>query len=230
MTPVPPGGPSSSRSSFPSIAAEPSRRRLGVGGRTSGGDRPIRAQIVVALVVALTLAAVPVYLMNKPRSEPRVKTAVTPLASLSARPVEPPAPEPPERVKLGAPQRVRCGATPRGGQDGELCDQLSFFEDALAKAIRESESCAPRPPKPSTLNYVLTVDFDKKKLHVFPGASGDLRGSTARRATECVKRVLASSSFDGVRHQYRHYSIAILATYEPEPSAVPGLSSRPRFD
>lgn len=240
MTPIPPDGTSPSRSSIPSLSGavprssqpgEPSRRRLGIGARNNVSERPIRAQIVIAVVVGLTLLAVPLYLMKKPKSEPSAKMAALPSASFSARPLPPPPEKLPERVKLGAPQRVRCGATARGGQEGGFCDQLSTFEHALAKAIRESDSCAPRVPKPSSLNFVLTVDFEKKKLHVYPGASGDLRGSSARRVTECVKRALAGTSFDGIRHLYRHYAIAILATYEPEPVVgAQGPPSRPRFD
>ena len=77
--------------------------------------------------------------------------------------------KPPERLKLGPPQRVRCG-NGRGNQlEGNACDQLAGIEEALAKAIRESESCAPRVKQHGSINYVLTVDFVDKKLHVFPG-------------------------------------------------------------
>src|SRR5262245_8869391 len=51
---------------FPSAPSEQSLRRLGVGGGGSGGDRPLRAQIVVALVIGLMLIAVPLYLWRRP--------------------------------------------------------------------------------------------------------------------------------------------------------------------
>lgn len=194
----------------------------------------MRAQIVVALVVALTLVAVPLYLMRKPSVREPVKPDAGAEASanpaLSSKPVDTAdAGKPPERVKLGPPQRVRCGASPKARQEGSLCDQLPVFEEALAKAIRESESCAPRVKQPGTINYVLTIDFDQRKLHVFPGASGDLRGPQARRATACVKRALPRPDWDGIRHQYRHYGIAILATYLPE-SALSVSGAPPKFD
>lgn len=226
-------GPPPSRSSIPSLSGEPSLRRLGVGSG-GGGDRPVRAQIVVALVVALTLVAVPLYLTRRPAAQPAAaadagtESSARPL--VSSRPVEvPDAGAPPERIKLGSPQRVRCGATPRGRQEGSLCDQLVVFEEMLAKAIRETENCAPRTRQVGSINYVMTIDFDQRKLHVYPGASGDFRGPQARRAAACVKRALPRPDWDAIRHQYRHYAIAIMATYLPEDAlARPG--DPPKFD
>ena len=225
-------GPPSSRSPFPSSSGEPSRRRLGVGGG-AGNDRPLRAQIVVALVAALALVAVPMYLMRGPSAH---KTAPVPSASGSAAPAPSAAPlpsaepkKPPERLKLGAPQRVRCGNA-RGNQlEGSACDQLAVFEEALAKTIRENENCGPRVKDQGSINYVLTIDFVERKLHVFPGASGDFRGPQARRATECVKRALPKPDWTSIQHQFRRYTIAILATYLPE-SALRNPNAPPSFE
>lgn len=226
-------GPPSQRPSLHSASGEPSLRRLGVG--SGSGDRPVRAQIVVALVVALALVAVPLYMVRRPSSHKKADAdAAAPSASaslaLSARPLEPvDAGKPPERLRLGSPQRVRCGATPRGGQEGNFCDQLTSLEEALAKTIRENESCAPKMKEAGSINYVLTVDFTKKNLHVFPGASGDFRGPQARRATTCVRKALPKPDWDAIRHQFRHYSIAILATYLPE-GAAQTPTGAPKFD
>lgn len=226
-------GPPSSRPSFHSASGEPALRRLGVG--SGGADRPVRAQIVVALVVALALVAVPLYMMRRP-SPTKKAEAEAAAASASAAPPSAARPsavvdagKPPERLRLGPPQRVRCGAGPKGGQDGSFCDQLAPLEEALAKAIRENEGCAPRMKAAGTINYVLTVDFAKRALHVFPGASGDFRGPQARRATTCVKRALAKPDWDSIRHQFRHYSIAILATYVPE-GASTSPTAPPKFE
>jgi len=209
-------------------------RRLGVG--SGSVDRPVRAQIVVALVVALALVAVPLYMMRRPSPEKKAEAEAAALASasaapaLSARPNEPPdAGKPPERLRLGSPQRVRCGAGPKGGQEGNFCDQLTTFEEALAKTIRENEGCAPRMKEAGSINYVLTVDFSKKSLHVFPGASGDFHGPQARKATTCVMRALPKPDWDAIRHQFRHYSIAILATYLPEGAAA-SPTAPPKFE
>ena len=241
-------GPNSrphSRPSLPSSSGEPSLRRLGVGSSTS--ERPVRAQLVVAVVAALTLIAVPLYLMRRPEQRAQVTLdAGVPDAGKPAAPAAEPvvvadAGKPVERLRVGAPQRVRCGATPKGGQEGNLCDQLAPLEEALVKTIKDNESCVPRVKETASINYVLTVDFTKKKLHLFPGASGDLRGARARRSTTCVLRALPKPDWDALRHQYRHYAIAVLATYAPEsvpisapaPAATPaspGVPGSPRFD
>ena len=87
--------------------------------------------------------------------------------------------------------------------------------------IPESETCAGRLKQTGSINYVLTIDFAKKLLHVFPGASGDYRGPQARRITTCIERALPKPDWDTIRHQYRYYTIAILATYTPEAPAAP---------
>jgi len=228
-----PGTPS--RHSFPA-PSEPSLRRLGVGGG-SGGDRPIRAQIVVAIVALLILVGVPLYLWRRPSGDenadqvPDASAEAAIVASVmggAPRPEASAAGE--ERVRLGPVQRVKCSASARSrGQEGNLCDAVPFFEDALGKAIRENVDCAPRTGKEGSINYVLRVDFTRKQYGVFAGASGTWRGPQAKRSAKCVKRALAVPQWDKLQHQYRYYLIAILATYPP-PGAVAVPSGAPVFD
>jgi hypothetical protein len=205
---------------------------LGVGG--GGGERPVRAQIIVALVVALTLVAVPLYLMRRPSAHPVVEVSAGTAESAkpavsAAAPELPEVNKPPERIRLAPLQRVRCGATPKGGQEGNLCDSLAPIEEALAKAIRENAACLPKLKSSGNINFVLNVDFTKKSLHLFPGASGDFRGPQARKATNCVQRALPKPEWDSIHHQYRYYTIAYLTTFLPE-SAVPNANGAPKFD
>jgi len=60
-------------------------------------------------------------------------------------------------------------------------------------------------------------------LHLFPGASGGWRGKQARRAISCVKRAFAAPDWTTIQHQYRFYTIAVLATYVP-PNAPPSAA------
>jgi hypothetical protein len=213
-----------SRSSFPSVLGEPRVRRLGVGS-SGGGDRPLRAQVVVALVCAAMLIAVPLYLWRKPSTK---STATVPSASAAPSAGQSAAPKAPStaapaatasRITLGTVQKVRCGSSSAASpNEGSLCDSLAPFEEALRKAITSSEDCAPKPKLKGSINYVLTVDFPRKKLHVFPGASGDWRGKLARRATSCVENALKISDWN-VPHQYRFYAIAVLATYAGPPGS-----------
>jgi hypothetical protein len=105
-----------------------------------------------------------------------------------------------------------------------MCESLPFFEDALQKAIRENPDCAPKANEQGTINYVLTVDFQRKSLHVFPGASGQWRGKMARRSINCVKRGFTAPDWASIQHQYRFYTIAALVTYLPAAAAVPGVA------
>jgi len=205
-------------------------RRLGVGGGGGGGERPFRAQLIVALVVGLVLLAVPLYLWRRPSGTENAPAAAASANEAGSGSAAAPAGAPPdadatpgdERIRLASPQRVRCGTSTRGGQEGNLCDRLTFFEEALVKAIAENVDCAPKLGKEGTINFVLRVDFTSRKLHVFPGASGSWRGPVARKAAACVKRALPAPDWAAIPHQYRHYSIAVLATYPvPPPPSTP---------
>jgi len=215
------------RNPFPSAPSEPSLRRLGVGGSNGGGDRPLRAQLVVALVAVLILLAVPLYLWRRPSAHeeaPPASSSGAALLAASALPaaIAPSTPKADSRVTLGSAQKVKCSADARlSGQNGALCDSLPYFEEQLQKAIVENVDCAPRTGKAGSVNYVLTIDFTNRKVNVFPGQSGTWKGPQARRAAECVERSLAAPEWDKVQHQYRFYNIAIMANYQ-NPEAAPG--------
>lgn len=217
-------------------------RRLGVGSSGSG-DRPLKAQVIVALVCVLMLIAVPLYLMRKPSTKagaaaPAASASTGPAAQAASKPSAgptPAAPAAPPRLTLGPVQKVRCGSSPSAAQnEGSLCDSLGPFEEALKKAIVETEQCAPKGKLPGTINYVLTVDFPRKKLHVYPGKSGEWRGKQARRATNCVKNAVKAPDWN-MPHQYRFYALAILATYAGAPGSTPippasGQPALPNFE
>jgi hypothetical protein len=186
--------------------------------------------LVVALVAVLILLAVPLYLWRRPSGTENAPSASAEgSASLipSSLPSAVGKPDPgQDRVKLAGVQRVKCSASSRlSGQKGALCDALPFFEENLEKAILGNVECAPNTGKSGTVNYALTVDFTNKRLNVFPGASGSWRGPQARRSAECVERAMPAPEWDNIRHQYRYYIIAIMATYEP-----PEPSKRPMFE
>jgi len=200
----------------------------------------VRAQLVVAVVAALTVVAVPFYLWRHPSATKHAEAeAAKAAASASASALAsaaPPAPavKPPERIKLNPAVRVRCGAGLKGGSEGNLCDSLPALEEALSKTIRDNEACASRLKQAGSINYVLTIDFVKKALHVFPGASGDYRGPRARHITTCIERAIPKPDWGSIRHQYRYYTVAVLTTYTPEAqasaSAPPSPNAQPRFE
>src|ERR1043165_3999898 len=129
-----------SRPSFPS---EPHSRRLGTGGGPSGGERLLRAQLVIALELGFTILAVILYLWRRPSGTEHQEKDVPGASASAAAPeptivrtkVEPPQ-VPPPRVKTSAVQHLKCGASPKAtAADGNLCDSLPFFEQAFQKAI-----------------------------------------------------------------------------------------------
>jgi hypothetical protein len=213
-------------------------RRLGVGS-TSSADRPLRAQLIVALVVALILIAVPLYLLRRPNGKlSKVATADAAASiapSASARPVASGAPLGDAgvvnaRLRLGPLQKVRCGASSRASSaESHLCDALPYFEEALKKAITDTEDCAPKLKDTGSINYVLTIDFRSKSLHVFPGASGQWHGRQARRASECVRKKIRAPDWGTLSHQFRFYAIAVLATYL-SPAAAGTPEGTPSFE
>jgi hypothetical protein len=205
-------------------------------GASSGRDRPLRAQIIVALVVVCILIAVPLYLLRRPGGKTNALASASAALDAGKAPLPPgsagaaitplDAGKPPERLRVAAVQRVRCGASAGGGHEGNICDSLPSFEEALSKAVRENPDCAPKANEQGTLNYVLTVDFQKKSLHLFPGASGGWRGKQARRAIACVKRAFVQPDWTTIQHQYRFYTIAVLASYFPA-SGPPNTTTGP---
>lgn len=214
------------RPPFPSAPSDPAFRRLGVG--SAGAQaRPLRAQLIVIIVLGLMLLAVPLYLWRRPSLTAKAVPTASASPSSSSRPsiLPPVIPILPdagtldtERVKLSPVRKVRCGASARRSSELDSCESLAYFEKALADAVKASTECAPRSPKPGSINFVLEVDFTNKRLHVFPGASGDWRGPKARRATKCVMKALPTPDWDTLVHQHRYYAIALMATFAGVPT------------
>jgi hypothetical protein len=204
---------------------EPSVRRLSA---TASGERPIRAQAVVAFAIALMLVAVPLYLLRRPAGSALALPADAPAPGFGGvMRTELDAGAEVTDVLLGPLQRVRCGAsaTQTSGEGG-LCDALPLLERALRQGIRSNVDCAPRADKEGSINYVLEVDFMSNRLNIFAGQSGTWRGPRAKKAATCVLRSLPPLPWTDLDHQHQYYAIAILATYPP-PEPSDGL---PNFD
>lgn len=222
--------------SRPSFSGDPQSRRLGVGGGPGGGERLLRAQLVIALVFGFTILAVILYLWRRPSgTEHAAVEPATPSASASAAlppivrtKVEAPLRKVEAKVKVAPVQHLKCGASPKlSGGEGSLCDALPFFEQTLEKAILDTAGdCVQKQKEEGTINHVLVVDFRNHSLRVYPGQSGSWRGKQARRATECVKRVLGTPAWASITHQYRYYMLSMLATY---PAAQPTSDGLPSF-
>jgi len=214
--------PGSPRPKFSSHPSEPAIRRLGLRSSTHI-ERPLRLQVGLAFAVALILLAIPLYLLRRPAEPNSAQEAKPPAFGFAPTVPVTTEGETDERLSLAEPVRVRCSSAPGvRGQEGRLCDGLLPIEESLKKALLETVDCAPATGAMGTLNYVLKVDFAQKTLHVFPGASGDWKGPSARRAAKCVKQALTMPDWDRIEHRFRYYEIALLATYRPPaPTAAP---------
>lgn len=208
----------STRPSFPA-PSEPNLRRLGTGG---GGDRPLRAQLVVAAVGIMLVVAVPLYFLRRPSASDSAVEAhsAAERSRLIRTAIEAGAPK--LEVKLGVVQRLKCSAAfNKEGNEGAMCDRLSSLESHFEKAVKESAECAPNTGKGGTINYVLSADFNQKKLNVFPGASGSWKGPQAKAAAKCVQRALEGTPWSDVAHSYRFYMLGLMATYPaPDPMGM----------
>jgi hypothetical protein len=192
----------------------------------------LRTQLAIAFILGTTILAVLLYMMRRPSAVDRdahdapgePSASAVPSAPVIVRtPVTPKEKQPVPRVKIGAVQHVKCGASPKlFAGESSLCDGLPFFEQALTHAIDEKVDCAPRSKEEGSINYVMVVDFRTHDFRVYPGRSGSWHGKQAKQATECIKRALPAPTWDSLIHQYRYYMFAVLATY-PKQVAEDGL-------
>lgn len=196
----------------------------------TGHPGPVRSPLILGLVALLVLVALPLYLLRRPK-------AVGPVAADAGAKVEvgeggpggqtagsPAAPDAssPKKVVLGEPRTVRC--TPRSGGHlmAERCERLVVLEDALARSIRDNAACAPPSASPFTVSFVLTIDFERKKLHLWPGRSGTLKRRSAADLVRCVEHAIAPPDFAALSHQYAKYDINVMASYPASgPVGVP---------
>lgn len=195
----------------------------------------MRVHLLLAVVVALVVVTVPLYLWRRPRGAPAVPT---PDAGALADLAEGGAADSggasmagdaggASGVSLADARTVRCVGERNVKVPVERCERLPFFEGALSQAIRDNVACAPITATGGTVSFVLTIDFQLKKTHLWPGQSGTIKRRDARDPVRCVKRALPAPDWSTIAHQYRRYDVAVLATYPPSsPLAPPGSPVR----
>lgn len=198
------------RPSLLSTGTTGSRRRS----RPSGLYKPIRVERVFAALAGVILLVVPLYLWRKP---PGIDGGGTePVAEAEASLVlnaRQDAPEIPSPVRLGEVRTIGCGNGPRPRTSETRCDRLPFFEKALAEAIRNNADCAPPSTTEATVSFVLSIDFAREKLHLWPGRSGSLRRPQANELLRCVLRDIPEPDWSSLSPKHRSYELNVLATY-----------------
>ena len=184
----------------------------------------MRVQVVAGLVAGLILVAVPLYLWRRPQpsSIPVADAAVAPSVK-TAEPPRPVVPVPvvetaPPSIRLSPFSTIKCQSAGPGRTPPERCDHVTFFEEALSRAIRENASCAPPLPAGGDLSYVLELDFQKKKLNLFQGKSSTIKRDKSKELLRCVRRALPTPDWSTVPHQHSKYKVSVLASYPPSQS------------
>jgi hypothetical protein len=179
-----------------------------------GGERPVRLQMIIALVGGLILVAVPLYLIRRPQPEPIptadaavVDAGVNPEAGALLNAGK-------QSIALSAFTTIRCENPGPGKTPPERCDHIHFFEDGLSRAIRDNAVCAPASKTPIQVSYVLEMDFRRKKLNLFSGKSTSVKKERIKELMRCVRRALPTPDW-GIPHQYVKYKINVMATYPP---------------
>jgi hypothetical protein len=178
----------------------------------------VRLQIIIALVAGLILVAVPLYLWRRPRPEsiPSADAAVVDagaaetgagnmIVSFDAGPAG--------GITVGAPTTIRCENPGPGKTPPERCDHVTFFEDSLAKTLRDNVACAPASKASFTVSFVMETDFRQKKLNLFAGKSSSLKRAKAQQLLRCIKKAMPTPDWATISHQYARYKVNVLATY-----------------
>ncbi len=208
--------------SRPPLLGPPSQpspyRYLGRG----GGERPVRLQIVIALVAGLILVAVPLYLWRRPRPE-SIPSADAAVAADAGTPPPPDAgmfqptatAPPPPNVQLSSFTPLKCTNPGPGKTPPERCDHIPFFEDGLARAIRDNAACAPSGSTPTKVSFVLEIDFPRKRTNLFIGKSSTLKKEKGKELLRCVSRGMPTADWGTIVHQYSRYKVNVTATYPP---------------
>jgi hypothetical protein len=173
--------------------------------------------MIIGLVVGLVLVAVPLYLWRRPEQ------AGTPGETADAgAAVDGAAPYVPlldasvtSKVRLSPFTTIRCNDPGPGKTAPERCDHITFFEDALARAVRENTICAPSTNTGATVSFVLDMDFRRKKLKIYHGKSSSIAKSRTAELFRCVKRAMPQPEWGSIPHQHARYLVNLKATFPP---------------
>jgi hypothetical protein len=187
-------------------------------------DRPVRTQLVAALLVGLVLVASGLYLWRRPHSDGDTVSS-QPASSSSSEP----APILGDAGLLAATADAgssgpvslsdarTLGCQDRGSKKTapDQCDRLTPVEQALSSAINQAATCVPAAAGGGTIEYVADVSFSRHKVNVIlPRAGRSVHDRKAIRAcSTAVRGALQGVALDGMDHQHARYKIAVTATY-----------------
>ena len=110
---------------------------------------------------------------------------------------------------------MKCENPGPGKTPPERCDHVTFFEDGLARAIRENGACAPSSKTGYSVSFVLETDFRRKNLNLYVGKSTTIKRDKTKELVRCVRRAMPTPDWGTIPHQYVKYKVNVIATYPP---------------
>jgi hypothetical protein len=207
--------------------SEPHPALARVGNLFAAEDRPVRVQLVAALLLGLVLVASGLYLWRRPRSadassaDPAAATstaggagAADDAGAFAAVPVVVDAGGA-SPVSLSDPRVLACHDRGSKKTAPDQCDHVARVEQALTSAITQAAACVPSAAGGGTIEYVADVSFSRHKVSVsLPRAGRSVRDVKVLRAcSTAVRGAMQGVALDGVDHQHARYKIAVTATY-----------------
>jgi hypothetical protein len=188
-------------------------------------DRPVRVQLIAALLFGLVLVASGLYLWRRPHSSPDVAStepassgaSVPALAVLGDAGVAMISPEAGSSGPVSVSEARTLACQDRGSKKTapDQCDRLTSIEQALSSAINQAASCVPGSAGGGTIEYVADVSFSRHKVNVsLPRAGRSVHDRKVLKAcSSAVRGALQGVALDGMEHQHSRYKIAVTATY-----------------
>jgi hypothetical protein len=210
------------RASLPSHPPSDPRPLASRPGADASGDKPLRVQLIAALLLLLVLVVVPLYLWRRPRAAATEETtSASASAALVPAPIETSAP--PDPAKLHTKDGVTVsdakvvGCHDRGSKHTApgACDRVPGLESAIGKAILDASSCVPAGTPAGAIAFVIDASYSRHKspIHVAHQKTGTTMPPHVVAACVAeVKRVLGTAALDST-HAHGKYDIEIDATY-----------------
>jgi hypothetical protein len=182
-------------------------------------DRPVRVQLLVAVVLGLVLFATG-WLWRHPRASAEAAASAAAALTDAGEPEDggaatAAADAAPPPVTLSEP-RIR-GCHDRGSRvtAPEDCDHLASVEQALSQAIEHSVACFPAAQDGATIEYLADVSFLRHRLRLsLPRAGRSTRDRKVVSACAAAVRDSMHVELDHVDHRHARYEISITATYK----------------
>jgi hypothetical protein len=109
---------------------------------------------------------------------------------------------------------MKCENPGPGKTPPERCDHVTFFEDGLARAIRDNAACAPSAKTAFTVSFVMATDFRSKKVTLFAGKSSSLKREKVLPLLRCIKARFPRPTGHNPA-PVRRYEVNVVATYPP---------------